>query len=427
MKMSKNKIVAGIDIGSSKITTLIAQVAEDPVTFETSINIVGVASVPSKGVKKGQIVDIEDAVEATINSVEAAERMAGYSLDHAYVSVNGGHIGSQNSTGVVAVSDPEGEVSPDDVGRVIEAARAISLSSSREVVHVLPREFLVDGEDGVRDPVGMAGVRLEVETHLVTASAGALKNLAKTVNEVGVNIEEMVFSGLASSFSTLSETEKELGCVLVDIGSGVTSVAAFVDGSLAYSGSLPIGARNVTNDLAIGLRVSLETAEKIKLSLSKKKKGEMGMKSEQIEIPDEGSTETKKVSTRTLIEGIIKPRLNEIFTMIKLDLEKAGIINKVPSGAIITGGGAMTIGVEESAKRILSLPVRIAKPEGVGGLIDDIVATPFATPIGLILYGSKLEGSEGGQTRESSLSKKIKFPSGSVFSKLTSTIKDLLP
>jgi len=224
---SKNRLVAAIDIGSYKTTTLIAQVATDLSSLENSISIVGASSMPSKGVKKGQIVDIEEAVEGAINSVEAAERMAGYNLTDAFVSVGGGHIESLNSTGVVAVSDPHGEISNEDISRVIDAAKAVSLPSSREIIHVIPRHFMVDGETGIKDPVGMSGVRLEVETHLVTASSAALKNLSKCVNEVGIQIQELVFSGLASSFAILSDTEKELGCVLIDIGGGTTAIAVF--------------------------------------------------------------------------------------------------------------------------------------------------------------------------------------------------------
>ncbi len=424
--MMKNRITAAIDIGSSKITTLIGQVAVDQVTFEGSVNIVGVSTTASKGVKKGQIVDIDEAVEATIVSVEGAERMAGYNLNNAFISVNGAHISSINSTGVVAVSDPNGEVSPEDVERVIDSAKAISHPASREIVHVLPRQFIVDGESGVKDPVGMSGIRLEVDTHLVTASAAALKNLTKTVGEVGVAIDEVVFGGFASSHSTLTETEKELGCVLIDIGAGTTSVAAFVDGSLAYSGAIPIGARNVTNDLAIGLRVSLDSAEKIKIALSQKKKGKDDEQSDVVDLSEEGGEESKKIPRRTLVEGIIKPRLNEIFTMCRLDLEKAGIINRIPSGAIITGGGALTISALESAKKTLSLPVRIGEPTGVGGLIDDIQSPAFACAVGLILYGSRQ-----GTTHDSNkaFSKKIKFPSGGsgISDKIRDIIKNLLP
>lgn len=426
--MSKSKIIAALDIGSSKITTLIAQVITEPITFETSVNIVGVATSKSQGIKKGQIVNIEEAVESIIDCVEAAERMAGYNVSNAYISVGGAHIASQNSTGVVAISNPDGEIGHEDVERVIEAARAISLPTSREIIHVVPREFIVDGEPGVRDPIGMSGVRLEVDTHIITASSPALKNLSKTVNEVGIEVTEVVFDGLASVYACLSSTEKELGCALVDIGSGVTSIAGYIDGALSYSGAIPIGARNVTNDLAIGLRVSLETAEKVKVRLSRE--DEISIKDKKkgiIEIKEESSTELKKVQKRTLTDGIIKPRLNEIFTIIKLDLEKAGIINRIPSGLIITGGGAMTFGVAESAKRILGLPVRIAEPGGVGGLTDDIIHPSFASPIGLTLYGASREQESGPQLPGIGVTSRIKLPNTAIFGKIRDSIRDLLP
>lgn len=424
--MSKGRVIASLELGSSKIVTLIAQVATDEITGEAAINIAGVSSVPSRGIRKGQIVDIEETVEAIVASVEAAERMAGYNLESAFIALGGAHIHSQNSHGVVAVADPSGEITSEDVNRVIEAASAISLPQSREVIHVIPREFIVDGEAGVRDAVGMSGVRLEVETHIVTAASPAIKNITKAVSEVGVDPEDLVFSGFASAEAVLSSTEKELGCVLVDIGGGTTSVAVFIDGALAYSGVIPVGARNVTNDLAIGLRVSLEAAEKIKIALSedKKKKVKPEEDSDSLELKEIGVTEVKKVSKKTLIEGIIRPRLNEIFTMVKIELEKENLGSRVPSGVILTGGGAETVGVHDSARRILTLPVRIGKPTGVGGLVDEILTPAYATPIGLIIYGSKVEARERGF---SFFPRKIKLPSGGFAGKLVETIKNLLP
>lgn len=424
--MSKSKIIAGIELGSSKVVTIIAQALVDQVSFERSINIIGVSSVESKGIKKGQIVDIEEAVEAMIASVEAAERMAGYNLENAYVSLSGAHVSSQNSHGVVAISDPQGEIDYEDVDRVIEAASAISLPSSREIIHVVPREFVVDGESGVKDPVGMSGIRLEVDTHLVTASSAAVKNIRKAVNEVGVNTTELVFSGLAASQAVLTKTEKELGCVLIDVGGGTTSIAAYVDGALTYSGVLPIGAKNVTNDLAIGLRVSLESAEKIKIALSrdsKKSKSAKEKESDDFDLASMGITESKKVSKKTLTEGIIRPRLNEIFTMVRLALEREEFAGQVPAGAIITGGGAEIVGVSDSAKRMLSLPVRIGKPKGVGGLIDDIITPSFANPVGLILYAASQEPEES----LTSFTKRFKLPSKGALGKIIDSVRDLLP
>lgn len=423
--MAKGKIIAGIELGSSKIATIIAQVQVEEVSFERQINVVGVSSVESQGIKKGQIVNIEEAVEGTIASVEGAERMAGYNLDSAFVAIGGAHISSQNSHGVVAISDPDGEISEGDVDRAIEAASAISLPSSREIIHVIPREFIVDGEAGVKDPVGMNGVRLEVQTHLITASSAALKNVKKAVNEVGVEVVGLTFSGLASSEAVLTKTEQELGCVLIDIGGGTTSIAVYLDGALSYSTVLPIGSKNVTNDLAIGLRVSLEAAEIIKLALSSydKKRRKDKESDEVVDLQSLGIPEARKVSRKTLTEGIVRPRLNEIFTMVRLQLEKENLATRIPSGVILTGGGAETVGAEEAARRMMSLPVRIGKPKGIGGLIDDVITPTFATCVGLIVRGS------GYETEESafSFSKRLKLPAKGLAGKLIETIKDLLP
>ena len=280
----------------------------------------------------------------------------------------------------------------------------------------------MDGEAGVRDAVGMSGVRLEVDTHIISAASAAVKNIRKAVNEVGVSIEDLVFSGLASAESVLSPTEKELGCVLIDIGGGTTSIAVFIDGSLCYSGVIPVGARNVTNDLAIGLRVSLEAAEKIKIALSEKKKKD-NEEEDEMDLERLGIAEIKKISKKTLLEGIIRPRLNEIFTMVRIELEKEGLANRVPSGAVVTGGGAETAGVTDSARRMLSLPVRIGVPGGVGGLIDDIMVPSFATSVGLLLYGANNIPKEN----LTSFAKKMKLPSAGIFGKLIDNIKNLLP
>ncbi|MCL5090564.1 MAG: cell division protein FtsA [Patescibacteria group bacterium] len=441
--MTRNKVLAAIDIGSTKIATLIGQLSESG----EKINIVGAASVPSLGIRKGQIVNIEEAAEAVIKSVEAAERMAGFSLSRIFVSVGGAHITSQNSHGIVAVAEPQGEISPADVTRVIEAARAISLPSSREILHVIPRTYAVDSQDGVADPVGMSGVRLEVETHIVTASTTALKNLSKCVSEVGADIDCLVFSGVASAEAVLTGTEKELGVVLVDIGGGTTSIIVFLEGAPAYTAVLPIGAKNVTNDLAIGLRLSLEGAEKLKVALSKPygqknvgdemidetgkvssaKSGET--KDDEIDLGKLGIyEETKKVSRKTIIEGIIRPRLNEIFGMVAAEIERSGFAGLTPSGIVLTGGGALTIGSAESCRRSLSLPVRIGVPDKVTGLVDDILDPAYATVIGLLHYGShRSESSSNNNSRLKfgEISKKIQFKG--IAGKIGDFIKSFLP
>ena len=262
--MAKDKIICGIDVGSSKIATLISSVDENG-----KINLIGVSSTVSKGVRKNQVVDIDETVNAITESVEAAERMAGYSISSAYVSVGGPQIESVNQHAVVAVSEPEGEIKTSDIQRVNEAARAIPLSSSREILHVIPRTFTVDGQEGIKDPTGMTGVRLETETHIITGSTTSMRNLVRCVSEVEIDVVELVFSGIAASLAVLTDTEKELGVVLVDIGGETTDVVIFIDGSIAYSSVVPIGARHITSDMAVGLRVSLESAEKVKLSLGK--------------------------------------------------------------------------------------------------------------------------------------------------------------
>lgn len=430
--------MVGIDIGTSKVVTLIAKVTD-------TINVLGVSEMKASGIRKGQIVDIDEAVSAINSSLEAAERMAGYSAAHVIASIGGGHIESQNSKGVVAVSAPGGEITPNDLIRVIDAAKAISLSSAREVIHVLPRNYTVDGQDGIHDPVGMTGVRLEVDTHMITAAATSIRNLEKALSEVGVDADSIVFSGYASSLAVLSDTEKELGVVLVDIGAGTTDIAVYVEGAISYSAVLPIGARHITNDLAIGLRISLESAEKIKLYLSRGADKRV-LRPEEVDEQPERETKTaearsadeidlgflglpeeiRKVSKKTLVDGIIRPRLNEIFTMIGMEIKKSGYGGQTPAGIVVTGGGARTIGITDCAKRTLAMPVRIGYPEGLKGIIDEVQDPAFSSVVGLIAYGAKSETSE-------SMPFGISMPSlpgikmGKLPSKIWSLIKSFIP
>lgn len=389
--MTDGKIVVGVDIGTSKIVSIIAKVDEE------NINVLGVSEGRSDGVRKGQIVDIEEAVLSINSSLEGAERMAGFSAAHVIASIGGDHIESLNSRGVVAVSNPDSEITESDLARVIDAAKAVSLPSSREVIHVLPRSYIVDGQEGVKAPLGMTGVRLEVDTHLISAYSTSIRNLEKAFSEVGVDMDAVVFSGYASSLAVLTETEKELGVVLVDIGAGTTDISIYTEGSVAYSSVLPIGARHITNDLAIGLRISLESAEKIKLLFSKDtKRKDQGLEGrEKIDEIDLSSLnlpeDLSKVSEKTLIDGIIKPRLNEIFTFVGLEIKKSGFGGQTPSGLVITGGGAQTIGATDAAKRMLAMPVRIGKPISIKGIIDEIQNPSFATAVGLAVYSRNVE------------------------------------
>lgn len=452
--MARDKVICALDVGSSKIATIIAASMR-----EEKLSVVGVSSVPSKGLRKGQVVDIEETVAAISQSVEAAERMAGVSIGSAFISVGGAHIASQNSKGVVAVSEPEGEITAVDIERVVEAAKAVSLPSSREILHVLPRDFMVDGAGGIKDPTGMTGVRLEVDTHIVTGATTSIRNLVKCVGEVGIDTEAVVFSGLASSEAVLSDTEKELGVILVDIGAGTTDVAIWVDGSLSYCAVLPVGARNVTNDIAVGLRVSLESAEKIKLLLSEKTRPKFAVASAEAEdlVKIKGDAdldlsalslpeELKKVSRKTLIEGIIKPRLVEIFTFVGMEIQKSGFGGMTPSGVVVTGGGAETVGVLEACRSRLVMPCRVGAPLGtteevefkLSGLIDELKMPASATSVGLILYGAKgaplrLRRMRGGLPTTflpnlDGLAKMLSnLPLGDVRTKLTKLLKTFLP
>lgn len=387
------QIITGIDIGTSKISSIIAKISEE----ERDPRIMGFSSVPARGVKKGQIVDIRQVTQAVEECIEKTERMAGQKITSAYVSVGGPHITSLNSHGVVAISDPDAEIVQSDIDRAIDAAKAISLSTTREVIEVIPREYIVDGQSGIKNPLGMSGVRLEVNTHIITASVTNLKNIERGLTDLGIAVDGFVFAGLSSALATVSETEKELGCVLIDIGGGKTDVCIYVEGALSYSASIPLGARHITNDIAVGLRVSLDSAEKIKLFLMDKrhKRRVVGKESghsssahkDEIDITElnipEGLT---TISYKTVTDGIISPRLEEIFEKAYEEIEKSEYAALVPSGLIITGGGALTISAVEIAKHVVGMSARTGIPKNVTGLIDEILYPQYATVVGLLIY-----------------------------------------
>lgn len=395
--MARNRVVAAIDIGTEKICTLIAVVEEGG-----ELRVVGASSVQSQGIRKSQIVNLEETIVALTESVDAAERMAGFSISQAFVSVSGKHIESQNSRGVVAIAEPNGDITAQDVERVIEAARAISLPSNREILHVVPTSFKVDSQEGIKDPIGMSGVRLEADTHIITGSSTVLKNVKKSVEHLGIQVQAFVFSGLAAAHAVLSETEKELGVAVIDIGAGSTSLCAFVEGSLVYSGVLPVGAMHVTKDIALGSRVSIPAAEKIKIALShlppelpprlptetredarKRRKIE-----DQLDLSQLGlAEETRFLSRQTLIDGIIGPREREVFELIQKELDTQKLLSEIPAGLVLTGGGADTVGMADMARKTLGLSARVGRPQGLRGLIDEIETPMYATSTGLLLYG----------------------------------------
>lgn len=435
--MSQETIITGIDIGTDKCVTLIAKVGPD----QKLPKVLGVSAVSSRGMKRSQIIDLEQVLETINESLDGAERMAGLEVKQAYVSVAGSHISSLNSKGVVAVASPEQEISHEDVARVIEAARAVSLPSDKEIIHVIPNMFKVDSQDGIKDPVGMTGVRLESETHIVTAMSTALRNIEKCIEDLGVGVSGFVFSGLAAAEVVLSETEKELGVALVDIGAGSTSVCAFVDGALVYSVSIPIGARHLTQDIALGCRVSLDLAEKIKIQLSNEKNtvlkphpGESKQefskrrkKADAIELSELTNGEnTEVLSKEDIIEGIMVPRMQEIFSLISEKLATQDLLHDIPAGLVLTGGGSETNSIVQVAKDELKLPAHIGKPIELSGLTSDIQKPGYATSIGLLLYG-KQQGGE--QVSQGFTLPSLKFagPSGKLFAKIGELFKSLLP
>lgn len=402
--MAKERILTGIDVGSFKICTVIAQA-----TASDKVSIIGVSSVPSRGIKKGVVVDIDEAVEAIAQSLEAAERMAGYAAGASFVVVDGSHITSLNSKGVVAVPRQDSEITVEDVSRATEAAQAISIPSSQEIIHVIPRGFIVDSQEGVKDPVGMSGIRLEVETNIIYGASAVMRNLVRCVQQVGIDVEDLVFGGLSSSEAVLNDTERELGTVVADIGGGTIDITIFLSGSPMYCSVIPIGGQNITNDLAIGLRTSLDNAEKVKLRFSQESSLRVNLpspsgvnvfpssgeeeKKEELDVADLG-LETSKIEKRTLNE-FIKPRLTEIFSLVALEIKKSGMSGRLPGGVVVTGGGAETAGVVEAAKYVLKIPVRIGYPSGVTGLIEEVRGPAYAAAIGLVLYGSKVQSKRG--------------------------------
>ena len=435
--MPQETILTGIDIGTDKCVTLIAKYELDT----KQLKVLGVSAVPSKGMKKSQIIDLERVFETISESLDGAERMAGVEVQTAYVSVAGNHISSFNSKGVVAVASPDQEITQADVDRVIEAARAISLPSDKEVIHVVPNFFKVDSQEGIKDPTGMTGVRLEAEAHLITAMSTALRNIQKCMEDLGIGVSGFVFSGRAAAQVALTDTEKELGVALVDIGAGTTSVCAYVDGALVYSASLPIGARHITQDIALGCTVSLDVAEKIKVAMShtghtavtpvagetKQDFQERKKKADEIRLSEFTSGQSDEVlSKRTILEGIMIPRMNEIFHLLEEKLDAQDILNKIPAGLVITGGGAETAEICDVARHELKLPARVGMPEQLSGLTGDIHKPSFATSIGLLMYGKD----QGGAPVESSFSMSTLFKgglAGKLGNKALEFFKSLLP
>jgi cell division protein FtsA len=417
--MQHSKIISGIDIGTSKVTTIIGQYFDT----ENRFNIIAVSSIPSLGFRKGQIINLEQASQTITKSIESAERMAGFQINSANVSISAPHIESINSHGVVAISNQNGEINAEDIVRVTEAAKAIALPTGKEIIHIIQRKFTVDGQEGVIDPIGMNGIRLEIEAHLILASSPALKNLKKAFEDIGIRIETLTYAGLSTATTALTETEKELGVALVDIGGSVTNITIFSEGSPIFSSVLPIGANNVTNDLAIGLRFSIEDAEKIKLKLAKMSESKKFEDEVELSHFDITNDEKRKISLQTAINGIIKPRLEEIFSLIYSQIESSSFHQAIPAGIVLTGGGALTVNAKEICSKIIPLPLRIAEPPKMGGIVDDILTPAYTSAIGLLMYNKDNIGKKG----STSGMKKSKISINGIVNKIKGLLEPILP
>jgi len=389
--LSQTKVIAGLDVGTKKICALIAEVNQDD-----KIEIVGLGISPSDGLRKGIVVDIDKAANSISKAVEKAERMAGIEVGSVYVGIAGSHINSVNSHGVVAVTGSNKEVKESDIERVMEAARVIPLSQEEKIIHVIPREFIIDGTKGIKQPQGMSGVRLEVETHIVKGSTTSINNLVKSVEKAGLEVSELVLDQLASSYSVLSNDEKELGVALVDIGGGTTDFIVFHEGNIKYTSVLPVGGNHVSNDIAVGLRTPISEAEKIKILHGIASCNELDNE-QKIDVLKANGNETQKIPKKYLCQ-VIEPRMEEMFSMVEREIKKTGTKEMTPAGLVITGGASLLDGSCSLASQITGLPVRLGEPDYISGF-SDIIDNPvyvnrdgkipspvFSTGVGLIIY-----------------------------------------
>ncbi len=399
--MAKSDLVVGLDIGTTKICAVVGEI-----TPEGGVDIVGIGTSPSTGLRKGVVVKIEQTVQSIQKALEEAELMAGCEIRSVYAGIAGSHIKGFNSHGVIAIKG--GEVSPKDVERAMDAARAIAIPPDREVIHTLPQEYIVDDQRGIVDPMGMSGVRLEVHVHIVTGAVTSAQNMVRSCHRAGLDVSDIVLESLASAKAVLTQEERELGVALVDLGGGTTDIAIFHNDSIKHTGVLALGGQNLTNDIAYGLRTPMASAESIKV-----KYGcalvDMVQQNEEIEVPSVGGREARPLSRRILAE-ICQPRMDEILTLVDQELTRSGYKNLVGAGVVLTGGTALIDGCQELGEQIFNLPTRIGYPRNVGGLRDVVNSPKYATAVGLLCYGAEKEGVPGGdgfRIRDSNLFNRV--------------------
>lgn len=378
-----SKMIVGLDIGTSKIVAIVGEISP-----EGDLSVIGLGSHKSTGLKKGVVVNIDSTVQSIQRAVEEAELMAGCQIHSVFAGIAGSHIRSLNSHGIVAIKDKE--VLPQDLERVIDAAQAVAIPADQKILHILPQEYLIDEQDGVKEPLGMSGVRLEAKVHLVTCAINAAQNIEKCIRRCNLEVEDVILEQLASSYAVLTEDEKELGVCMVDIGGGTTDIAIFTEGAIRHTGVIPIAGDQVTNDIAMALRTPTQYAEEIKIkyacALAK-----LTDPDETIQVPSVGERPPRNLSRQALAE-VVEPRYDELFTLVQAELRRSGYESLIPAGIVLTGGTSKMEGVIELAEEIFDMPVRLGAPQNVRGL-KDIVSNPiYATGVGLLLYGMKQKG-----------------------------------
>lgn len=405
----KEEIYVGIDAGSSKISVVVGKAEEDGV-----LSVIGVGTSHLTGIKKGVVSEIEETVSGISEAIEVAERTSGVPLDSATININGGHISSQNSKGVVAVGRADQEITRNDLARAEDAAQAVQIPTNKEIIHVIPRFFTVDGQEKIKEPLGMNGVRLEVEANIIAVSSQAAKNIHKCVSQAGVRVEDLIVSPLAAAKAVLGKQQRELGCAVLDIGANTTGLVVFEEDTVLYTTVFPVGSAHVTNDIAIGLRTSIDVAEKVKIKYGNATPTEMSEREKvdlsAIDLKEEGIVSQKYVAE------IIEARLEEIFRLVKDELRRIGRDALLPGGIILTGGGAKVPNIDVLAKRCFSLPAEVGKPHALAGLTQKVYDPSFSTAVGLMLYSYEEVLKEGGSS-----------PLPDVIGKIKKIIKVFLP
>ncbi|MFT5014152.1 MAG: cell division protein FtsA [Patiriisocius sp.] len=380
-----NQMIVGLDIGTSKVVCIVGDVSP-----EGDVEIVGIGSHPSRGLKKGVVVNIEATVQSIQRAVEEAELMAGCQIHSVYAGIAGSHIRSLNSHGIVAIRDRE--VFKPDIDRVIDAAQAVAIPADQKILHILPQEYVIDSQEGVKEPLGMSGVRLEAKVHLVTCAVNAAQNIEKCIRKCGLEVEDIILEQLASGYAVLTEDEKELGVCIVDMGGGTSDIAVFTEGAIRHTAVIPIAGDQVTNDIAMALRTPTSNAEEIKIKYACALASLAG-ENETIKVPSVGDRKDRDLSRQALAE-VVEPRYDELFTLIQAELRRSGFEELIPAGIVLTGGTSKMEGVVELAEEIFHMPVSIGKPSHVTGLTDIVRNPIYATAVGLLQYGAKQIGEE---------------------------------